>query len=76
LKPEEKIFNPPSTGTDIEAAPAEAVKTMTDSKNLLEQAGLKGLFITRCLNGAKWPVLMLEVGLNYAEIEVVRNGQW
>lgn len=31
--------------------------------------------ITRCLNGAKWPVLMLGVGQTYADIEAVCNGR-
>lgn len=67
--------NPPSTNTDIEAAQMEAIKIMTDAKRLLEQTGLEVSFITRCPNGAKWPVLMLEVGQTFADIEAVRNGQ-
>ena len=59
----------------IEAAHAEAIKIMTDAKNLLERTGLEVSFITRCPDGAKWPVLMLEVGHCYADIEAVRNGQ-
>ena len=67
--------NPPSTTTEMETAQAEAMKIMTDAKKLLEQTGLEVSFITRCPNGAKWPVLMLEVGQKYADIEAVRNGQ-
>jgi hypothetical protein len=75
LKPEEKMPKPPSTTTEMETAQAEAMKIMTDAKKLLEQTGLEVSFITRCPNGAKWPVFMLEVGQTYADIEAVRNGQ-
>lgn len=37
--------------------------------------GLEVSLITRCPDGAKWPVLMLEVGQTYADIEAVRNGK-
>jgi hypothetical protein len=57
-----------------EAAQAEAIKIMTDAKKLLEQTGLEVSFITRCPNGAQWPVLMLEVGEKFADIEAARNG--
>jgi hypothetical protein len=60
---------------EVEAAHAEAMKIMTDAKKLLEQTGLEVSLITRCPNGAKWPVLMLEVGQTYADIENVRNGK-
>lgn len=60
--------------TDIEVAQADARKIMTDAKKLLEKTGLEVSLITRCPNGAKWPVLMLEVGVNYSDIESVRNG--
>jgi hypothetical protein len=60
---------------DIEAAHAEAMKIMTDAKKLLEETGLEVSLITRCPNGAKWPVLMLEVGEKFADIEAVRNGK-
>ena len=66
---------PPSTTIEMETAQAEAMKIMTDAKKLLEQTGLEVSLITRCPNGAKWPVLMLEVGQTYANIEAVRNGQ-
>lgn len=61
--------------TDIEAAQAEAMKIMTNAKRLLEQTGLEVSLITRCPDGAKWPMLMLEVGQTYADIEAVRNGK-
>lgn len=60
---------------DIEAAHTEAMKIMTDAKKLLDQTGLEVSLITRCPNGATWPVLMLEVGETYADIENVRNGK-
>lgn len=60
--------------TDVEVAQAEAMKIMTDAKKLLEQTGLEVSLITRCPNGAKWPVLMLEVGETYSDIEKARNG--
>jgi hypothetical protein len=60
---------------DIEAAQVEAVKIMTDAKKLLEKTGLEVSFITRCPDGAKWPVLMLEVGHRYADIDAVRTGK-
>lgn len=59
---------------DIEAAQMEAMKIMTDAKKLLEQTGLEVSLITRCPNGSKWPVLMLEVGETYSDIEKVRDG--
>ncbi len=69
------MLNPPITDADMEAAQAEAMKIMSDAKKLLEKTGLEVSFITRCPDGAKWPVLMLEVGQNYADIEAVRNGK-
>jgi hypothetical protein len=60
---------------DIEAAQAEAIRILTDAKKALEKTGLEVSFITRCPNGSQWPVLMLEVGATYADIEKVRNGQ-
>lgn len=59
---------------DIEARQAEAMKIMTDAKKLLEQTGLEVSLITRCPNGARWPVLMLEVGETYPDIEAARKG--
>jgi len=59
---------------DIEARQAEAMKIMTDAKKLLEQTGLEVSLITRCPNGARWPVLMLEVGETYRDIEAARKG--
>ena len=67
--------NPPRTDAEMEAAQADAIKIMTDARKLLEQTGLEVSFITRCPDGARWPVLMLEVGQNYADIEAVRNGK-
>lgn len=67
--------NSPSIDAGMEAAQAEAIKIMTDAVKLLRETGLEVSFITRCPNGAKWPVLMLEVGQNYADIEGVRNGK-
>lgn len=67
--------NPPSTVPEIEAAQLAAIKILTDAKKLLEATGLEVSFITRCPDGAKWPVLMLEVGQTYADIEAVRNGK-
>ena len=67
--------NPPITAAEIDAAQAEAIKIMTDSKKRLEATGLEVSFITRCPDGAKWPVLMLEVGQTFADIEAVRNGK-
>lgn len=52
----------------------EKMKIMTDAKKLLEQTGLEVSLIARSPNGAKWPVLMLEVGETYSDIEKVRNG--
>ena len=60
---------------EIEAAQIEAMKIMLDAKRLLGQTGLEVSLITRCPDGAKWPVLMLEVGQNYSDIEAVRNGK-
>ena len=60
---------------DMEAAQVEAMKIMTDAKKLLEKTGLEVSLITRCPDGARWPVLMLEVGQKYADIEAVRNGK-
>jgi nucleotide-binding universal stress UspA family protein len=65
----------PSTDAEIEAAQAQAIKIITDAKKLLEATGLEVSFITRCADGAKWPVLMLEVGQTYADIKAVRNGK-
>jgi hypothetical protein len=66
----------PSThAIDIEAAQIEAMKIMTDAKRLLEKTGLEVSLIARCPDGSRWPVLMLEVGQNYADIEAVRNGK-
>ena len=48
---------------------------MTDAKKLLEKTRLEVSFITRAPNGAKWPVLMLEVGETFADIDAARNGQ-
>lgn len=67
--------NSPSTDSEMEAAQAEAIKILTDAVKLIRETGLEVSFITRCPNGAKWPVLMLEVGQNYADIEAVRNGK-
>ena len=64
-----------TTTKDIESAHAEAMKIMTEAKKLLEQTGLEVSLITRCPDGARWPVLMLEVGQTYADIEAVRNGK-
>lgn len=60
---------------DIEAARTEAMKIMSEAKKKLEQTGLEVSLITRCPDGAKRPVLMLEVGHAYADIEAVRNGK-
>lgn len=62
------------SANDIEAAQAEAMKIMTDAKKLLQQTGLEVSLITRCPNGARWPVLMLEVGETFLDIEKVRDG--
>lgn len=59
---------------DIEAAHAEATKIRIDTKKLIEQTGLEASLITRCPNGAKWPVLMHEIGETYSDIEKVRHG--
>jgi hypothetical protein len=69
------VLNPPITDADMDAAQAEAMKIMIDARKLLERTGLEVSFITRCPNGAKWPVLMLEVGQNFADIDAVRNGK-
>jgi hypothetical protein len=63
------------TNTEREAAQTEAMKIMTDAKKLLEKTGLEVSFITRAPNGAKWPVLMLEVGETFAGIDAVRKVQ-
>ena len=65
----------PSTAAEINAAQVEAIKIIMDAKKLLEATGLEVSFITRCPDGAKWPVLMLEVGQTYSDIEAVRNGK-
>ncbi|KGH30845.1 hypothetical protein [Comamonas testosteroni] len=62
-------------GAAIEAAQAEAMKIMAAAKRQIENLGLEVSLITRCPNGSKWPVLMLEAGQSYADIEAVRNGQ-
>ncbi|GAO73642.1 hypothetical protein [Comamonas sp. E6] len=59
----------------IEAAQAEAMKIMTEAKLQIEKLGLEVSLITRCPNGSKWPVLMLDAGQSYPAIEAVRNGQ-
>lgn len=59
----------------IETAQAEAMKIMTEAKRQIESLGLEVSLITRCPNGSKWPVLMLEAGHRYADIEAARNGQ-
>ena len=51
------------------------MKIMTEAKRQIENLGLEVSLITRCPNGSKWPVLMLEAGQTYADIEAVRNGQ-
>ena len=61
--------------TEREAAQAEAIKIMTDAKKLLEKTGREVSFITRAPNGAKWHVIMLEVGETFADIDAARNGQ-
>ena len=48
---------------------------MIDAKKLLEKSGLEVSFITRAPDGARWPVLMLEVAEKYTDIEAVRNGK-
>lgn len=60
---------------DVETAQQEALKIMLDAKKALERTGLEVSLITRCPDGARWPVLMLEVGEKYADIEAVRNGK-
>lgn len=69
------MSNSPSTDAEMEAAQAEAIRILTDAVKLLRETGLEVSFITRCPDGAKWPVLMLEVGQHYADIEAVRNGK-
>ncbi|MFC6281044.1 MULTISPECIES: hypothetical protein [Polaromonas] len=59
----------------IQVAQIEAMKIMTEAKKMLEQTGLEVSLITRCPNGSQWPVLMLEVGVAYADIEKVRKGE-
>lgn len=59
----------------IDAAQVEAMKIMTEAKKLLEQTGLEVSLITRCPSGSEWPVLMLEVGATYTDIEKVRRGE-
>lgn len=58
-----------------EAAQTDAMKIMAEAKRQIENLGLEVSLITRCPNGSKWPVLMLEAGQRYADIEAVRNGQ-
>ena len=64
-----------ATAFDVEAAQHEAIKIMIDAKKLLEKTGLEVSFITRAPDGARWPVLMLEVAVKYTDIEAVRNGK-
>lgn len=59
----------------IEAAQTEAMKIMTEAKRRIENLGLEVSLIIRCPNGTKWPVLMLEAGQSYTDIEAVRSGQ-
>lgn len=66
----------PTSTIDIEKAQAEAMKIMTNAMKLLKQTGLEVSLIARAPNGAKWPVLMLEVGQNYADIESARKGNY
>ena len=61
--------------TDIQAKHAEAARLMSEAKQLLEQTGLVVSLISRAPNGARWPVLMLEVGETYQDIEAARNGK-
>jgi hypothetical protein len=63
------------TEIEFEAAWAESLNIMTDAKNAIEKTGLEVSLITRAPNGARWPVLMLEAGEKYADIEAVRNGK-
>lgn len=65
----------PQTGAEIEAAQTEAMKIMAEAKRQIANLGLEVSLITRCPNGSMWPVLMLEAGQSYADIEAVRNGQ-
>ena len=65
---------PLNTSLDIDTAQVEAMRIMAEAKKLLEKTGLEVSLITRCPNGARWPVLMLEVGECFADIEAVRNG--
>lgn len=59
----------------MEAAQAEAMKIMTDARKQLMATGLEVSLIVRSPNGAKWPVLMLEVGETFRDIDAARNGQ-
>ena len=45
-----------NTTMDIDAAQTEALQIMADAKRLLERTGLEVSLITRCPDGAKWPV--------------------
>lgn len=75
--PEPPYNAPPRRLPDpaIEAAQAQAMKIMTEAMRQIEKLGLEVSLITRCPNGSKWPVLMLEAGQSYTDIEAVRNGQ-
>lgn len=59
----------------MELAQADAMKILKEAKNQLEETGLEVSLISRCPNGSKWPVLMLEVGACFTDIEKVRNGE-
>ncbi len=62
------------TPADIHAKQAEAMQILLEAAKQLKQTGLEVSLITRSPNGAKWPVLMLEVGETYRDIEAARSG--
>lgn len=59
---------------EIQAAQDKAMTIMGNARRFLEETGLEASLIARCPNGARWPVLMLEAGQTFSDIEAVRNG--
>lgn len=61
-----------SEDVEAEARHAEAIKIMVDAKKLLQENGMEVSLISR-LGVSQWPVLMLEAGQSFADIQGVRQ---
>lgn len=57
-----------SEDVEAEARHAEAIKIMVDAKKLLQENGMEVSLISR-LGVSQWPVLMLEAGHSFADIQ-------